>query len=306
MNTVFHALHHADRPLLLPNAWDFASAAALAAAGFAAIGTTSLGVAAANGLPDAAGLARDETLELARRLVRLPCPVTVDIEAGFSADPGEVSDLVAELAELGVAGINLEDGRGDHLAAPATQLALVRAVKRRAPEVFLNARTDTYWLGVDASVPATLDRVRRYADAGADGVFVPGLAREEDIAAVTAAVPVPVNVLHLPDLGLDRLAELGVRRVSTGSLLFRAALNAAVTTAVAVREGGPLPPISPAMRRSTRSAARSSPRDHLRAQGEGVQRRCVQTELDSQLFKPLCSLPPCGTTTTPASQSCAH
>ena len=241
MNTVFHALHHADRPLLLPNAWDFASAAALAAAGFAAIGTTSLGVAAANGLPDAAGLARDETLELARRLVRLPCPVTVDIEAGFSADPGEVSDLVAELAELGVAGINLEDGRGDHLAAPATQLALVRAVKRRAPEVFLNARTDTYWLGVDASVPATLDRVRRYADAGADGVFVPGLAREEDIAAVTAAVPVPVNVLHLPDLGLDRLAELGVRRVSTGSLLFRAALNAAVTTAVAVREGGPLP-----------------------------------------------------------------
>ncbi|MEU2670750.1 isocitrate lyase/phosphoenolpyruvate mutase family protein [Streptomyces sp. NPDC007164] len=238
---MFHALHHADRPLLLPNAWDFASAAALAAAGFAAIGTTSLGVAAANGLPDAAGLARDETVALAGKLVRLACPVTVDIEAGFSADPGEVGDLVAELAGLGVAGINLEDGRGDRLADPATQLALIRSVKRRAPEVFLNARTDTYWLGVDASVPATLDRVRRYVDAGADGIFVPGLAREEDIAAVTAAVPLPVNVLHSPGLGLDRLAELGVRRVSTGSLLFRAALNATVTTAVAVREGGPLP-----------------------------------------------------------------
>lgn len=88
MNTVFHALHHADRPLLLPNAWDFASAAALAAAGFAAIGTTSLGVAAANGLPDAAGLARDETVALARRLVRLPCPVTVDIEGASAPTRG--------------------------------------------------------------------------------------------------------------------------------------------------------------------------------------------------------------------------
>ncbi|WP_034090950.1 isocitrate lyase/PEP mutase family protein [Streptacidiphilus albus] len=241
MNTSFHALHHGDLPLLLPNAWDFASGAALAAAGFAAIGTTSLGVAAANGLPDAAGLARDETVALARRLVRLPCPVTVDIEAGFSADPEEVGDLVAELAEVGIAGVNLEDGRGDHLADPGAQAALVRAVKRRAPEVFLNARTDTYWLDVDASVPATLERLRRYVDAGADGVFVPGLAGEQDIRAVTAAVPVPVNLLHRPGLGLDRLAELGVRRVSTGSLLFRAALQATVTTAVAVREGGPLP-----------------------------------------------------------------
>ncbi|WP_438296242.1 isocitrate lyase/PEP mutase family protein [Streptomyces sp. HUAS TT7] len=242
MTTEFHALHHADRPLLLPNAWDFASAAALAAAGFAAIGTTSLGVAAAAGLPDAAGLARDETLALARRLVRLPCPVTIDIEAGFHTDPGEVGDLVVELADLGVSGINLEDGRGHQLADPTTQMALVRTVKRRAPDVFLNARTDTYWLGVDATVPATLDRARRYMDAGADGIFVPGLAREEDIAAVTAAVPVPVNVLHLPALGLDRLGELGVRRVSTGSLLFRAALHATVTTALAVREDQPLPP----------------------------------------------------------------
>jgi 2-methylisocitrate lyase-like PEP mutase family enzyme len=227
--------------LLLPNAWDFASAAALAAAGFTAIGTTSLGVAVAHGLPDAEGMTRDETVALASRLVQLPCPVTVDVEAGFSTDPGEVGDLVAELAGLGVAGTNLEDGRGDRLADPATQVALIRAVKQRAPGVFLNARVDTYWLRLDASVPGTLNRARQYVDAGADGIFVPGLAREEDIGAVTAAVPVPVNVLHLPAVGLDRLAELGVRRVSTGSLLFRAALHATVTTALAARDGGPLP-----------------------------------------------------------------
>ncbi len=238
----FRELHEAGRPLLLlPNAWDFASAAALAAAGFAAVGTTSLGVAAANGLPDATGTAREETVALARRLARLPCPVTVDVEAGFSTNASEVGDLVAELASLGVAGINLEDGRGAGLADPAAQAALIREVKRAAPEVFVNARVDTYWLGVDAAVPATLDRARRYLDAGADGIFVPALAREAEIAAVTEALPAPVNVLHLPALGLPRLAELGVRRVSTGSLLFRAALHAAVTTALAVRDGEPLP-----------------------------------------------------------------
>jgi 2-methylisocitrate lyase-like PEP mutase family enzyme len=241
LSTVFHALHQADRPLLLPNAWDFASGAALAAAGFAAIGTTSLGVAAANGLPDAAGLARDETVALAGRLVRLPCPVTVDIEAGFSLDPGEVGDLAAELADLGVAGINLEDGRGTGLADPATQVALIRAVKQRAPEMFLNARVDTYWVGMDASVPATLNRARQYMDTGADGIFVPGLASKQDIGAVAAAVQVPLNVLYQPTSSLEELAGLGVRRVSTGSLLFRAALHATVTTALAVRDGDRIP-----------------------------------------------------------------
>ncbi|MFD5143093.1 isocitrate lyase/phosphoenolpyruvate mutase family protein [Streptomyces sp. NPDC058401] len=241
MSTSFHALHHTDRPLLLPNAWDFASGAALAAAGFAAVGTTSLGVAAGNGLPDAAGLARAETLALAGRLVRLPCPVTIDIEAGFATDPGAVGDLVSELADMGVAGINIEDGRGDRLADPGTQSELIRAVKRRAPEIFVNARTDPYWLGVDDPLSATLERAKRYTDAGADGIFVPGMAEEEHIATVTAALPLPVNVLYEPALGLRRLADLGVRRVSTGSLLFRASLHAAVGTALAIRDGGNVP-----------------------------------------------------------------
>jgi 2-methylisocitrate lyase-like PEP mutase family enzyme len=121
MNSVraaaFHALHQGDRPLLLPNAWDYASAAALAEAGFAAIGTTSLGVAAANGLPDGKGVTRAETLALARRLRRLPCPVTVDVEGGFSDDPAEVADLAEEVAAAGAVGVNLEDGHADDAVA---------------------------------------------------------------------------------------------------------------------------------------------------------------------------------------------
>ncbi|WP_219417755.1 isocitrate lyase/PEP mutase family protein [Pseudonocardia nigra] len=239
----FRDLHHGDRPLLLPNAWDVASAVALVDAGFAAVGTTSLGVAAAHGVPDAAGLARAETAALARKLVRLPVPVTVDVEAGFSADAGEVGDLAAELASFGVAGINLEDGRsGGVLADARDQVRLLRVVKERAPALFVNARTDTHWFDPAAPLDSALARCRAYADAGADGVFVPGLAAPDQVRALVAGVDVPVNLLHLPGrTTVAELAALGVRRISTGSLLFRVALGAAVAAARAVRDGVPLP-----------------------------------------------------------------
>ncbi|GAA2452400.1 isocitrate lyase/phosphoenolpyruvate mutase family protein [Actinomadura vinacea] len=234
--SLFRDLHERDTPLLLPNAWDVASGAALAEAGFPAIGTTSLGVAAAAGKPDAEGGTRQETLALARGLARLPVPVTVDVEGGFSDRAEDVAALAAELASYGIAGINIEDGRSDGSLGPADrQSALIGAIKDAAPGLFVNARTDSFWLpGHEAE---TLERVRAYTGAGADGVFVPGIAEEADVRAVVAATPLPVNVLFLPGrVTVDGLAELGVRRVSYGSLLFRAALRAAVTTALT---GGP-------------------------------------------------------------------
>ncbi|TDD34963.1 isocitrate lyase/phosphoenolpyruvate mutase family protein [Actinomadura sp. KC06] len=235
---LFRALHQGPEPLVLPNAWDFASAAALVAAGFPAIGTTSLGVAAAAGKPDAEAATLGETMALAGSLARLPCPVTVDIEAGFGA-PAEAADLAARLAGLGIAGINIEDGRpGRALADPAVLCESIEAIKGRVPELFVNARTDAFWLGLPAALDEALARVRMYEGAGADGVFVPKIAAKEDIAAVVAAVDVPVNVLFLPNgLAVGELAALGVRRISTGSLLFRAAIAAGVSAAEAVRDG---------------------------------------------------------------------
>lgn len=242
--TAFRTLHHASAPLLLPNAWDIASGAALARAGFPAIGTTSLGVAAAHGLPDAEGLARAQTVAVTRGLTRLPVLVTVDIEAGFSERPTEVAALAAELAALGAVGVNLEDGRpGAALADPAEQAELIRAVKERVPHLFVNARTDTYWLAAGEPPPlqSALDRAGRYIAAGADGIFVPGLSEPATIAALVAAVDVPVNILYSPGRhSLDDLAALGVRRVSTGSLLFRAAVHAAVATAEQIRGSRPV------------------------------------------------------------------
>ncbi|WP_406238203.1 isocitrate lyase/phosphoenolpyruvate mutase family protein [Nocardia sp. NBC_01009] len=236
---IFHELHHRDEPLVLPNAWDFGSAAALAAEGFPAIGTTSLGVAVAAGLPDGTGVTRDETLAVATRLARLAVPVTVDIEGGFSENPGEVADYVARLAELGIAGVNLEDGRSDStLAEPGHQAELIGAIKARTPELFVNARVDTYWLKLQQD--STLARVGRYTDAGADGIFVPGMTDPVEITDLVAATTLPVNILYAANgPSIAALAELGVRRISTGSLLYRTALAAVVDAARAVRDDGP-------------------------------------------------------------------
>ncbi|WP_169946902.1 isocitrate lyase/phosphoenolpyruvate mutase family protein [Microbispora sp. H11081] len=243
----FRALHHGERPLVLPNAWDHASAAVLAAAGFAAVGTTSLGVAAAAGKPDATGATMTETLALARRLARLPCPVSVDIEGGFADTPEGVAGVAAELAALGVAGVNIEDGRPDGtLADIGERCETIAAVKSRAPGLFVNARTDTFWLGA-GDLRETLARQRAFAGAGADGVFVPGVADGDDVRALAEAVDLPLNVLFLPGRHtVAGLAALGVRRVSTGSLLLRAALHAVRETARAVAGGGDVPAGLPA------------------------------------------------------------
>ncbi|MFI7390960.1 isocitrate lyase/phosphoenolpyruvate mutase family protein [Streptomyces tendae] len=239
--TAFAALHRAGEPLLLPCAWDHASALALAGQGFRAVGTTSLGVAAAAGLPDGASATRDETLRLALTLGSAPFLLSVDAEDGFSDDPDEVAEFARELAAVGAVGINLEDALGP-AALHAEKIAAVRAA---APGLFVNARTDTYWSG-DGDLAETVGRLEAYREAGAGGVFVPGLTDPARIASLVAHFDVPLNVLYSPaGPTLAHLADLGVRRVSLGSLLYRRALGAALETVAGIRAGrapdGPAP-----------------------------------------------------------------
>jgi 2-methylisocitrate lyase-like PEP mutase family enzyme len=235
----FGELHYGDAPLLLPNAWDVPSALALLAAGFGAIGTTSFGVASSLGRPDGGRSTRVANAELAEALRPLDCFVSLDIEDGYADDPVEVADYVAGLP---VDGINIEDSTSERLIPADDHAAKVRAIKRRCTELFVNARVDTYWLGQDATVAATLDRAIRYVDAGADGIFVPGATTPDVLRELTAAIERPVNVLAIPGRSLAELFALGVRRVSTGSLPYRAAIRAAVEAAAAVRDGVELPP----------------------------------------------------------------
>jgi 2-methylisocitrate lyase-like PEP mutase family enzyme len=243
---IFAALHRRGRPFVLPNAWDVASALLLAGAGFPAVGTTSLGVTAAAGLVDGAGTGRAYTLALAAAIVpRLPVPVTIDLEGGYSDEPSAVAELAAELASLGAAGINLEDAAaGGGLRAADVQARIVRAVVTAAPDLFVNARTDTYWLQVgppDSRLAETITRLKAYEDAGASGVFVPGLSHIAAVAAVTDQVSLPLNLLCRPDPDMTRLAAVGVARLSTGSAPYRRALAAGLATAIAARDGAEPP-----------------------------------------------------------------
>lgn len=233
----FRELHRGNAPRLLPNAWDAGSALAFAAAGYPAVGTTSFGIAASAGLPDGGRTGKAATAALAAQLCRLAVHITVDSEDGYSDDPAEVADFVAELAALGVAGVNLEDITDGHLVAPAAFAAKIAAVKRRSPDMFVNARVDNFWFGEQAAVDVVLRRARAYADAGADGIFVPGGADPEDIRGLTAGIGLPVNLLAHPSLSVSELWELGVRRVSSGSLPYRASVDAAVNVANALRDG---------------------------------------------------------------------
>ncbi len=232
-------------PLLLPNAWDVGSALTFATAGFPAVGTTSFGIAASAGLPDGGRSSKALTAALAAQLCRLPVHITADIEDGYSDDRAEVADLVARLASVGVAGVNLEDSTDGHLVDPAAFAGKVAAVKRRSPAIFLNARVDNIWFGEEATVDAVLHRAGVYADAGADGIFVPGLVVPEDIRAITAGIGLPVNLLAHPTLSVAELGDLGVRRVSSGSLPYRAAVDAAVNVATALRDGKQAPAATP-------------------------------------------------------------
>jgi len=238
----FRALHRRSAPFLLPNCWDVAPGLLLADES-PAVGTTSLGITAAAGLPDGAGAGRDLVVALAAELVpRLRVPLTVDLEGGYSDDPAQVADLAVQLAEIGVAGVNLEDGLdGRRLRPGAQHAAVVAAVKGAAPEMFVNARTDTWWLrtGTDTSrrLHDTTERLAAYRGAGADGIFTPGLTDLAQLEHVATAVALPLNALWQPGLHPDALGAAGVRRISTGSALYRHVLSAALSSAASARAG---------------------------------------------------------------------
>ena len=238
----FHDLHHQRVPFVLPNAWDVASALAYLADGFTAIGTTSFGVASSAGHRDGGRAIDGANIALAAALEPLPCYVSVDIEDGYSDDPDAVSEYVARLS---VAGINIEDSTDEKLIDPALAAAKVAAIKQRSPQVFINARVDTYWLHQNADTATTIERALRYVEAGADGIFVPSANDRAELAELIRDIPLPLNTLPVPGLTLTDLGELGVARISTGSAPYRAGSYAAAQVARAVRDGQPLPPSTP-------------------------------------------------------------
>jgi 2-methylisocitrate lyase-like PEP mutase family enzyme len=224
----FRELHVPGRPLALANAWDAASARVVAATGAPAVATTSAGVAWGLGTADGDRLDRASAVALIGRVAAVvEVPVSADIESGFSEDPDGVADTVAEVLAAGAVGVNLEDG----IREPAEHAERIAAARRAADAagvpLFINARIDVFLFGLGAPetrLTETLARAERYLEAGATGIFVPGVVVPETVAALAKDIAAPLNILVGPGApSVGELGALGVARVSLGSGVAEAA-----------------------------------------------------------------------------------
>lgn len=245
----FHALHTAPALLVLPNAWDSASAVLFEEAGFPAIATTSAGVAFCRGYRDGEQIPRDEMLdEVARIAARVDIPVTADLEAGYGTDPEDVAETVRRAIEAGVVGCNIEDGAiGGDEPMLDFQLSVERILAARetadAADVpfVINARTDGFLrIGTGGKVlDETVRRANACYEAGARSLFVPGVFDGQTIGRLAREIAGPINILAGPKTpSVAELEALGVARLSVGGGIARAAYTVTREAAEELRDSG--------------------------------------------------------------------
>jgi 2-methylisocitrate lyase-like PEP mutase family enzyme len=234
----FRKLHHGPRLLLLPNAWDVASARILEECGHPAIATTSAGIAYSLGYSDGQRISRGEMLEVVGRIARaVRIPVTADLEAGYGTTVKDMAETVKAAIEAGAIGMNLEDVTGDDESSQvdiALQAEKIRVIRETAASLgvpfVLNTRTDAYLMPIGPEptrFERTVERLRAYRDAGADCLFAPGIYDRDTIAKLVKAVEAPLNILANPACPpIAELEKIGVARVSAGSGIMRAAMGA--------------------------------------------------------------------------------
>lgn len=238
----FRRRHFEGAPLVLANVWDASSARLVQSLGAEAIATTSAGVAWALGYADGYALPVAQHAAAIERIARvLDRPLTVDVEHGYSNDPRVVADNIAKFIDAGATGINIEDGRD----APDVLCRKIEAVKataaKRGVDLFVNVRTDVFLqqLTPGRELSETLQRARRYAAAGGDGLFVPLARTTGDIETLIRDQTLPLNLMACPGLPpLSELSRLGVRRISAGSAIAHKAWAAAkLATTMFLAEG---------------------------------------------------------------------
>lgn len=234
----FARLHKKGAPLVLCNAWDAGSAAAVAKAGAPAIATGSWSVAAAQGYGDGQQLPLELLLQTARQIVQaVDLPVSVDFEGGYATAPAALAENIASLIDTGAVGLNFEDRiiGGTGLHAPEVQAARIAAIREAADRAgvpfFINARCDVFFQKNSAPhkdlMPEALARAAAYAEAGANGLFVPGLTDLSLVTEICARQPLPVNVMRpMEGPEITALAEAGVARISHGPAPYLAAMAA--------------------------------------------------------------------------------
>lgn len=250
--TAFHELHIPGNPLVLFNIWDAGSAKAVAGAGARALATGSYGVAEAQGMKDGEGFPLEAVLlNLQRILTITELPVSIDMEAGYGDDPAGVGASVAQAKAAGAAGINIEDRMPGIAELLPIEDQAARIAAAAESGLFINARCDIFrGRPADEHGPAlvemVLERANAYADAGANGLFVPFTTNRSCIAAICEASPLPINIIWTPAAlggfsGSEELAGLGVARISHGHRPWAAAMDWLGQAAQTVFKGNPPP-----------------------------------------------------------------
>lgn len=245
----FQNLHQRDGMFLIPNPWDAGSARLLAGLGYEALATTSAGLAFALGRPDGRGaVSRDEALQNAKDIVEATdLPVAADLEGGYGDDPEACAETIRRAAAVGLVGGSIEDATG-HADAPiypfdvaVERVRAAAAAARDLPVKFMLAGRSENFLHGRPDLADTIKRLQAYQDAGADVLYAPGLRSKDDIAALVGALDRPVNVLMGfagCTFGLEDLEKIGVKRVSVGGVLSRAALGGFLSAAREMKEQG--------------------------------------------------------------------
>jgi 2-methylisocitrate lyase-like PEP mutase family enzyme len=245
--TAFRQLHSGPRLLVLPNAWDVASAKVIATAGASAIATSSAGVAFVLGFPDGERISRDEMLGMVRRIAAaVEVPVSADVEAGYGASADAAARTARAVLEAGAVGMNLEDAEGGELLPLDLHVERIRAARAAAASfgvpLVINGRTDAFaarGIAPDARIAEAVRRANAYLAAGADCAFVPFVTQPEDIARLAREIRGPINILAKPGSPpLPELERLGVRRVSVGSAIALAAYGRARRAALELLGSG--------------------------------------------------------------------
>jgi len=255
----FLDLHHGPNILVLPNAWDVASAVLLSRQGFPAIATTSAGIGFSHGYVDGESIPRAEVMEEMRRMIaHVDIPITADLEAGYGRDPAIVAETVRQAIGVGVVGCNLEDSskgdakdKGRPLFDVDFAVERCRAAREAADSCgipfVLNARVDCflhYGKGPEV-VAAAIQRGNAYVEAGATCVFIPRVTSAAEIRLLVKEIGAPLNVLAAPGIPtVQELADLGVARLTLGSSLARVGYAEAIRVARELRSSGvfALPP----------------------------------------------------------------
>ncbi|MDQ1856963.1 isocitrate lyase/phosphoenolpyruvate mutase family protein [Chryseobacterium sp. WLY505] len=227
----FKQLHHGEEPLLLGNVWNVESAKAYEKLGYKALATSSSAVALSLGYEDGEQMTFEEYFYIIKRIrASVSIPLSVDLESGYGLENDTVVSNIMKLIEIGVSGINIEDTNViDGTRKLVNRDVFYEKLKdifiklgENRDKVFINVRTDPFLLNIENALEETLERIKLFEELKADGVFIPGMASENDIRMITEATFLPLNVMALPDLpDFDTLKALGVKRVISGAFMYR-------------------------------------------------------------------------------------